>query len=184
MLTRLSIGVMVIGLLPGLAAAQAPRKDLQLFQDVSNRVLQYPRYTVFDDVAVDVDHGAVTLTGKVTMPYKAEEIERAVSRVQGVTSVRNQISVLPVSFFDDALRARLVRAIYGDPMLSRYATMANPPIHIVVENGRVTLTGVVNSDVERMLVQSRAAFSSAFSVVNDLKTDAEMQAELEKLGRG
>ena len=59
--------------------------------------------------------------------------------------------------------------------------MVNPPIHIIVENGRVTLTGVVNSNVERMLARSIATQFDALSVKNDLKTDAEMQAELEKV---
>jgi hyperosmotically inducible protein len=182
MLQKLAMVVVGVLLVPSLAAAQAPQKNLQVFNDVSKQVLRYSRYTVFDDVSIGVDGGSVTLTGKVTMPYKAQDIERVVSRVPGVTSVRNQITVLPVSFFDDELRYRISRAIYGDPGFWQYAMMVNPPIHIVVENGRVTLTGVVNSNVERMMAQSRATSSNAFAVVNKLKTDAEMVAELEKLG--
>jgi len=59
--------------------------------------------------------------------------------------------------------------------------MANPPIHIVVENGRVTLEGVVNSNVDRMVARSIASSFGAFSVTNNLKTDAEVTAELERL---
>jgi hyperosmotically inducible periplasmic protein len=184
MLKKLTIGVLSLMILPSLAAAQAPRKDFQIFKDAADQVLRYSRYTVFDDVSIGVENGTVTLTGKVTMPYKADDLERVVAKVPGVTSVRNQITVLPVSFFDDDLRRWISRSIYGDPAFEHYAVMANPPIHIVVENGRVTLTGVVNSDVERMLAQSRATWFGAFSVVNNLKTDAEMKAELEKLGRG
>ncbi len=58
--------------------------------------------------------------------------------------------------------------------------MANPPIHMVVERGRVTLTGVVQSEVDRMLARSLATQFGALSVTNDLKTDAEVQAALEK----
>jgi hypothetical protein len=50
-----------------------------------------------------------------------------------------------------------------------------------VERGRVTLEGVVNSEVDRMLARSIAANYLAFSVRNDLKTEAEVKAELEKL---
>jgi|WetSurMetagenome_2_1015567.scaffolds.fasta_scaffold51598_3 hyperosmotically inducible periplasmic protein len=187
---KLAIAMVTLVLLPGLAAAQAaqaaqaPRKDLQVFKDASEQVLRYVHYTVFDDVSIDVANGAVTLTGRVTMPYKVQDIERVVSKVPGVTSMKNELTVLPVSFFDDDLRYGIARAIYGDPSFARYAIMANPPIHIVVENGRVRLTGVVNSEVERTLAQSRATWSGAFSVVNELKTDAEVTAELEKLGRG
>jgi hyperosmotically inducible protein len=61
--------------------------------------------------------------------------------------------------------------------------MANPPIHIVVDRGRVTLTGVVMNEVEKMLARSIATGSGAFSVTNELRTEAEVQAELEKIAR-
>ena len=93
----------------------------------------------------------------------------------------NDIGVLPVSPFDDELRYRIARAIYSNASFWHYAAMANPPIHIVVENGRVTLTGVVNSNVERMLARSLATTFGAFSVKNDLKTDAEVKDLLEKV---
>ena len=57
----------------------------------------------------------------------------------------------------------------------------NPPIHVIVEHGRVTLEGVVNSDVDRMLARSIASNFLAFDVKNDLKTEAEVKAELERL---
>jgi hyperosmotically inducible protein len=181
MLKKLAMVVVGLMLLPGLAAADAPLENLDVFKAVSSQVLGYTRYTVFDDVSIGVSDGTVTLTGKVTMPYKVQDIERVVARVPGVTSVHNQITVLPVSFFDDELRFRISRAIYGDIGFWHYAAMVNPPIHIVVENGRVTLTGVVNSNVERMMAQSLAASFGAFAVINNLKTDAEMETELEKL---
>jgi osmotically-inducible protein OsmY len=59
--------------------------------------------------------------------------------------------------------------------------MANPPIHIVVNRGRVTLVGTVNNNVERMLARSLASGFGEFDVKNELKTDAEVQAELEKI---
>jgi hyperosmotically inducible protein len=64
--------------------------------------------------------------------------------------------VLPVSQFDDELRYRIARSIYNNSNFWNYAIMANPPIHIVVEHGRVTLTGVVQSNVDRMLARSLA----------------------------
>ena len=70
--------------------------------------------------------------------------------------------MLPVSQFDDELRFRIARAIYGNSSFWNYAAMANPPIHIVVNRGHVTLTGVVNSNVERMLARSLAIGFGAF----------------------
>jgi hyperosmotically inducible protein len=185
MLRRKFFSTAVVALLALAAAApalaqEAQRKDLQVLRDVAREVRGYVNYTVFDDVNAIVENGAVTLTGKVTMPYKRDDIEKRVARVQGVTGVTNRITVLPVSQFDDELRTRIARAIYGNPNFWQYASMVNPPIHIVVEGGRVTLTGVVQSNVERMLARSLATSFGAFSVDNQLKTDAEAQQALEK----
>ena len=180
---RLFTAALITLTLAGVARAQtAPdRKDFQTFQDVAKQVRQYVNFTVFDNVSANVDNGVVTLTGQVTMPYKVNDLTRRVSRVDGVRKVDNQIQVLPVSRFDDELRYRIARAIYGNPTFWHYAAMANPPIHIVVERGQVTLSGVVNSNVERALARSLAIGFGEFSVKNELKTDAEMKDLLEKM---
>jgi hyperosmotically inducible protein len=159
----------------------ADRKELQVARDVSARVLTYSQFSIFDTVHMQLDNGIVTLTGKVTMPYKRNDIEKRVATVDGVRQVVNQITVLPVSPYDDQLRFRIARAIYGNSTFWTYGSMVNPPIHIVVENGHVTLDGVVNSNVERMMARSLATGFGAFSVTNDLKTDEEMRQELEHL---
>lgn len=179
---RVSVAVLAMALAASSAfAGQAPRKDLQIQNDISKQVNRYSRFGVFDDVNASVESGEVTLTGKVTMPYKRNDIERRVSKVDGVTTVHNQLQVLPVSHFDDELRFKIARAIYGNSTFWNYASMANPPIHIVVDRGHVTLTGVVNSNVERMLARSLATSFGAFSITNALKTDAEIKAALENL---
>jgi hyperosmotically inducible protein len=155
--------------------------NFAVFKDVAEQVNRYSRFTVFDDVAANVDNGVVTLTGHVTMPYKRDDLEKRVAKVSGVSLVQNKIAVLPVSIFDDELRFRIARAIYGNSAFWQYAAMANPPIHIIVQNGHVTLTGVVNSNVERALARSLATGFGEFSVKNDLKTDAEMKQVLEQI---
>src|SRR3954466_4030224 len=162
------------------AAGQGERKDFQVAKDIAGSVQRYAQFTIFDDVSAYVKDGAVTLTGKVTMPYKRDDIAKRIAKVDGVRSVDDQIAVLPVSQFDDELRYRIARSIYNHSNFWSYATMVNPPIHIVVEHGRVTLTGVVQSDVDRMLARSLATQFGALSVTSDLKTDAEMQALLDK----
>jgi len=114
------------------------------------------------------------------MPYKRDDIEKRIAKVDGVRTVRDNITVLPVSQFDEALRYKIARSIYGHSNFWNYAIMPNPPIHIVVEHGRVTLTGVVNNEVDRMLARSLASQFGALSVTNALKTDAEMREALEK----
>lgn len=180
MFTKLMTTVIVM-LAMSAPAWAADRENLEIYRDVSRQVLRYPQFTIFDSVHAQIHEGVVTLSGRVTMPYKREDIARRVAKVEGVHDVRNEVTVLPVSLFDDELRFRISRAIYGNSHFWRYGAMVNPPVHIVVENGRVTLEGVVNSNIDRMLARSIAGSFDAFSVTNDLKTDAEMDAVLEQL---
>jgi hyperosmotically inducible periplasmic protein len=152
------------------------RRDERLAHEVGRTVREYAQFTIFDDVSGRVDGGVVTLEGKVTMPYKKSEIEKRVTRIDGVRGLKSNIQVLPVSRFHENLRYRVSRAIYSNPAFWNYAAMANPPIHIVVENGRVTLTGVVNSDVERMLAGSLATGLGELSVKNELRTDVDVRS--------
>ncbi len=180
MVTKYVATVIVVLAISAPAWAQG-REDLQIFKDISRQVLQYPHFTIFDSVNAQVEDGVVVLTGKVTMPYKVEDIEERVTRVTGVRQVQNNVTVLPVSGYDDDLRLRISRSIYGNSNFWTYGAMVNPPIHIIVENGRVTLEGVVNSKIDRMLARSLASSFGAFSITNNLKTDAEVASDLEKI---
>ena len=186
MLNTMAIGVVVLAVTANVAAAanldETDKKDFQLLKDVATNVDRYTQFTIFDDVNARVKDGYVTLSGKVTMPYKRDDLERRIAKINGVVGLRDEITVLPVSTFDDELRFKIARSIYGNSNFWNYAIMPNPPIHIVVEHGRVTLTGVVNSEVDRMLARSLASQFGAFSVTNDLKTDAEARDALEKEG--
>lgn len=170
--------VLALLALPGLASAQRDTQDRRVFDGISDQVQRYTQLTIFDSVSASVENGHVVLTGWVTMPYKRDDIERRVRRVDGVTAVENAIGVLPVSQFDDELRFRIARAIYSNSSFWHYASMVNPPIHIVVNRGRVTLEGVVNNNVERMLARSLATGFGAFEVTNLLRTDAEVREML------
>lgn len=175
----LFVSLFVLGTLPALAQP-AERKDLQVFNDIANQVNRYTQLTIFDSISASVDDGRVVLSGWVTMPYKRDDIERRVRRIEGVGAIDNKIEVLPVSQFDDQLRFRISRAIYGNSMFWNYANMVNPPIRIVVNRGRVTLEGVVQSNVERQLARSLATGFGEFEVKNKLKTDAEIREEMER----
>jgi hyperosmotically inducible protein len=175
---RASLATTVALLLTLTSAAFAQdRRDVRLAEDIGRSITTYTRLTIFDDINATVENGMVVLSGKVTMPYKKIDMEKRIAKVDGVRGVRNGIGVLPVSQFDDQLRYRVSRAIYGNPSFWNYAAMANPPIHIIVEGGHVTLAGVVNSNVERMLARSLATGLGELSVTNALKTDAEVKSE-------
>jgi hyperosmotically inducible protein len=176
MLRNISL-VSVLMLLAAVPAAGAAQQDTQIVRDIQREVRGYTHYTVFDDISADINEGVVRLTGSVTQPFKKEDIGESVAEIPGVVEVQNDIEVLPVSTFDDELRLRIARAIYGNSAFWHYATRPDPSIHIVVKGGRVTLTGVVDSEVDRQLAQSLAWQFGAFSVENTLRTTQEARKE-------
>jgi hyperosmotically inducible protein len=150
-----------------------PTGDEQIAKSVRHEVLMYPYYSIWDDVNFHVSNGQVELTGAVNQPYKKKDIERLVFKIAGVNGVTNELKVLPTSFQDDRLRLQIARAIYRDPVLTRYAIQAVPPIHIIVDNGHVTLTGVVNNDMEKNVAGIRASGAglSFGPVTNNLQVE-------------
>ena len=148
--------------------------DAILGQQVANEILRYVLYTMFDSVDIGVDQGTVILVGQVTEPHKANEIIRRASRVPGTQEVRNEIEVLPASPMDDRLRQLIATQIYGHDMFRRYASRVNPPIHVILKNGRVTLTGVVASNIEKVIAGriARQTFG-VFSVENKLQVTSK-----------
>jgi len=173
--------VALLLLAAGSPAVASDRPNFLVFREVSQQVNGYAWFTIFDSVHVGLDQGVVTLTGKVTLPFKADEIAKRVARVAGVRTVRNRLQVLPVSQFDTDLRMGLARALYAHPALAQYALGANPPIHIIVERGRITLDGVVNNESDRLIATAVARSFTSFGVTNNLKTDEEVMAEMERL---
>jgi hyperosmotically inducible protein len=150
----------------------APVTDSALERQIRHEILMYPRYTIWDDISFRVRDGQVELFGAVSQPFKKADLGRLVQRVPGVASVANQLRVLPLSNFDDRIRIQAYRAIYGDPVLNRYALQAVGPIHILVENGRITLTGVVNNEMERNVAGIRAnGVPLSFGVTNNLRVE-------------
>ena len=167
MFARFIAAMVVVLAMSAPAWAAADRKELQVANDVSKQVLTYPQFSIFDSVHMQVDNGVVTLTGKVTMPYKKNDIEKRVAKIDGVDQVVNKITVLPVSSFDDELRFRIARAIYGNSNFWNYGSMANPPIHVIVNRGHVTLVGVVRSDIEKRKAYEAARFINGVLALED-----------------
>jgi len=168
------VRIAAVLLMCGIAiTAAAQGADSALVARVADAIRASPHFSIFDDVNVDAKDGVVTLTGCVTMAYKRDEIAARAGRVEGARSVTNEIHVLPVSPTDAKLRTKIADAIYGHPSFWRYAAMTNPPIHIIVANSRVTLTGVVNTDVDRTLAVTLAHVPGAVDVTNKLRLDRE-----------
>ena len=136
---RTAVGKTLVAVIAGcvvVASSSAwaqDRHDTRIANEIGRQIDGYPQYSIFDHIGGVVEDGVVTLTGKVTMPYKKDDIGKRVGGISGVKDVKNQIEVLSVSTYDEDLRLRIARAIYGNSAFWRYGARANPPIHIIVD---------------------------------------------------
>jgi hyperosmotically inducible periplasmic protein len=172
---------------------------LKLAEEVRKKIVTVPQYGVFDSIHFALKGSAVILRGEASRPSLKSGIENAVKRIEGVSSVENQIEVLPLSPNDDRIRAAVYASIYRYPALQRYTSnrgvprggrsiarvaggITNDPpigyhaIHIIVKNGNVTLTGVVDSEADLAIAEMRAnSVPGVFSVDNDLQVPAKVR---------
>lgn len=149
--------------------------DSQLQQKLTKKVA-YDRVGYFDNafnyLALDVKDGVVTVNGDTLNDIAKDSALDIVARTPGVKDVVSDVTVLPVSRFDDSIRVRTARAIYRDSVLGRYASDPVHPIRIVVDNGHVTLYGTVESTMDKTIAGIRAnSVPGAFSVDNKLVVD-------------
>lgn len=166
---------------------------LRIARDVRKQIVTLPQYGVFDAVHFAIQGRTVILRGEASRPILKSAAENVVKKVEGVERVENQIQVLPLSPNDDRIRAAVYASLYGYPTLQRYTSnrgglrggrsiaraaggITNDPpvgyhaIHIIVKNGNVTLTGVVDSESDMAIAEMRAnSVPGVFSVENDLQ---------------
>lgn len=152
------------------------RSDVQLLKAVRDQILRSPHYGVFDSVGATVEDGVLFLNGSVRRGYTKNDIVDRAAKVEGLRGLREDIAVQGVSTFDDRLRRQLYVQIYGE-RFTHFANPANPPVRIVVDRGRVTLTGSVPSNVDRVMLGHIARNTSAFKVDNRLEVDSERAKE-------
>lgn len=164
-------GALAIGASPIFAGTSNPPAQ-DLAAQVRHQLVMIPYYNVFDDLNYSVDNstGVVTLSGAVTRPVVKDDAVKSVKHLPGVTEVVDNIQVLPLSSFDNRIRMAEYRSIYGFGGLYRYGLGTQPSIHIIVDNGHVTLVGVVDNQADKDLANIRAnSVAGVFSVTNNLR---------------
>jgi BON domain-containing protein len=176
-ISQLTISIsamLLLAIAPAVASAQRSQRaiDPQLSKRVRHELVTLPYYGVFDNLAYSINGGNVTLYGQVVRPTTRSDAEHRVKRIAGVTRVVNNIKVLPLSSFDDRIRNATYRSIANMGGLYRYLQGANPSLHIVVDNGHVTLEGVVSGSGDRTLAYVAAnRVPGVFSVQNNLRVE-------------
>ena len=154
--------------------ANSPRTQERLEKQVRRELVTLPFLTIFDNLSYRVDGETVYLSGQTIRPVLKSDAGNRLRSIEGITKVVNEIEVLPLSPFDDRLRIVLARTIYGQPALNRYALGANPSIRIIVKNGNVTLEGVVDREMDKIIAGMRAnGVANVFQVTNNLRIAAE-----------
>lgn len=146
--------------------------DAQLEEKLAKK-LTYVREgydSTFDYFALGVKDGVVTVEGQDRTGVGRDEAMADIANMPGVKDVINNVSLEPVSPFDDGIRLRVLRAVYGDPVLNKYAIDPARPIRIIVANGHVILYGEVDSAMDKNVAGIRAnGVFGAFSVENKLQ---------------
>jgi len=165
----------VAGVRDDITVAGQTVPDVQLEKKLAKQLsydrVGYPDNT-FNYVALSVKDGIVTLSGDTVWDPPKDSALAIVAHTPGVKDVVDDVKVLPVSNFDDSIRVRTARAIYRDSVLGKYAIDPVHPIRIVVENGHVTLYGIVESSMDKTMAGIRAnSVPGAFSVDNKLVVD-------------
>ncbi len=173
----LPAGISLLLAFAGLALTQSNRQpsskaESRIAREVRHELISLPYYSVFDDLAYKVGGYTVTLYGSVVLPTLKSDAEKAVKKIEGVEKVINNIEVLPVSPNDDQIRRAVYRAIYSQPGMEMYSIQAVPPIHIIVKNGRVRLTGAVGNQGDKQRAGMGAnGVPGVFAVTNDLQVN-------------
>jgi BON domain len=170
----LAVGMPVFAATPPQNSLPSSQTVGQTTYNISNQVrhelVMLPFLTIFDNLGYRVDGTTVTLVGQVTRPVVKQDAERVVKNIEGITAIRNEVEVLPLSPMDDQIRWAEARSIYTSPTLNRYGAGTQPSIHIVVKNGNVTLVGFVNNESDKDIAGIRAnQVPGVFSVQNELQ---------------
>ena len=149
--------------------------SMPVADEVRHQLLMLSNYGVFDwlECEINSDRTAI-LRGQVTRPTLKSDAEYALRKIEAIPDVKNEIETLPISPTDDQIRVAVYRSIFKyEGALFKYATQVNSPIHIIVNNGKVTLKGVVDNEQDRQLAYMSAnGISGVFDVKNELRVVA------------
>jgi osmotically-inducible protein OsmY len=149
--------------------------DEQLHEQLARKIY-YDRVGWYDSAynyfTLSVKDGVATIGGETYNDVGRDSALAIAYRMPGVKDVVNEVKVSPASIFDDNLRIREARTLYGDSVLSRYAIDPARPIRIIIDGGHVSLYGTVISSMDKQIAGIRAGqVPGVFSVQNNLVVD-------------
>ena len=144
--------------------------DNEIQAELIRKINNSLKGTPFDLIGVEVNHGFVKLSGNVrdqTLPEKSYE---DAMWIPGVRNVDNKIQLSSISAGDERLRQAIFRRLRAE--YPQYFLGKTPSIMIIVDGGRVLLTGYVNSEAEKQkMLAGVRSMSGVLSVNDGLKTN-------------
>jgi osmotically-inducible protein OsmY len=155
--------------------------DAQLQKEIGKKIY-YDRIgwwdCPFNYITAGVSDGVVTLQGHAAVPWAAGDAVSIAANTPGVKDVIDEIQIDQVSQFDNQSRMALYAAIYGQPTLNMYAADPARPIRITVNNGQVTLNGVVDDNMAKEIAGIQAnQVPNIFKVTNDLVVQGDTKKQ-------
>jgi osmotically-inducible protein OsmY len=134
--------------------------------DIRENALEWDPGIEGTTIAVAVDHGVVTLRGDVESYAEKVAAERVALRVFGVRGVANNIEV---RIGEQVKRTDTDIAQAAVNMIAWNATVPPNQVTVTVDDGWVSLNGIVDTYVQRSAAEgARCALSAAFAACSTL----------------
>lgn len=117
----------------------------------------------YSKIDVVVNKGKVTLIGSVDSYSHKSILDELISRIEGVVSVIDEVSVVPSENLTDRSLAQEILDVLQDNQL------ISDDLKIQVENGRVTISGTVaNWNLNNQIYKTVARVDGVAEIINEL----------------
>ena len=151
----------------------ADSRSAEIIHDIGERIRKDSGLRVYDWVTFSLEGSDVTLSGVVASPMLKRLLTRRILALDDVSSVDNQLEVVPSSGDDIGMQINAYWQIYGHPELRQLGRLGGEfrsrltrseedaqrvlvqPIHILVRDGHITLQGEVEAERYRTIAEDQ-----------------------------
>lgn len=153
--------------------------------DNTREALKQSPYLRYQDIKIIEDNGSVYLTGEVNNNFERNEAEKIASGIPGVVEVVNNIEVNQTPLLSYPSKYHSSSSIITKPHLNKpdskikediekelwWSPFVNEKeVKVEVKDGVATLSGTVDTELERKYAEKNAMEGGAIAVTDDLQT--------------
>jgi osmotically-inducible protein OsmY len=151
-----------------LVDARAYKTDAKFHEKIRHELAMMPYISEFDFISFSTMGSDIILTGWTVRQTNRSEAYNRVKNIEGVTSIVNNIEVLPLGSSDMQIRAGARAQLQQS--LGRYFWGSGSDIKIIVKNGDIILLGSVSKKSDSDIASIRCnSVRGAFHVFNLLR---------------